>query len=160
MDRRHCSWLAACGLGVLLAVTGGCRTPRSEVPPGRQFLSDGRQAPAVGFSSDPHPPAITGMPSTSPGAQSSTTGVMANRSTNLGAPTNNVYGPSTTASAIPQLANPAGAYGPTGAPTASYPSADPATSPASLGASTTTSPSASSLPPTSTGPATGSLSPR
>ena len=53
MDRQT-RRLAGFGLMFVLAASG-CRSTRSEVPPGRQYSGDGRQVPPVGFSSDPHP---------------------------------------------------------------------------------------------------------
>ena len=46
--------VSACGVGLLLVSTG-CRSTRPEVPPGRPYSSDGRQRPAIGFSTDAHP---------------------------------------------------------------------------------------------------------
>jgi hypothetical protein len=94
MDRLNRS-LTGCGLLLLLAA-GGCRSTQPEVPPGRPYTSDGRQAPAVGFSSDPHalnvPGINAGVPGVvaAPGApQLGTPGPAS--STNYGAPTNNQY---------------------------------------------------------------------
>ena len=68
---------ASCGLGLL--VTGsGCRMTRPEVPPGRSYSSDGRQRPAIGFSSDAHPvdgAAMTNMVPDSAGASKLASGV-------------------------------------------------------------------------------------
>ena len=56
-----------CGLGLLLAASG-CRSPRSDVPPGPPIAKETLPPAQVGFGSDPHPnnlppinPAVTGM---------------------------------------------------------------------------------------------------
>lgn len=55
--------LLGCGLGLIVA-TSGCRTPRSEVPPGPPIMKEpttsassgmGPGTAPVGFGSDPHP---------------------------------------------------------------------------------------------------------
>lgn len=100
MDRRKLI-LAGCGLAAFLAAPG-CRSTRSEVPPGHAYSSDGRQIPSLGFSSDPRPlpnnaagltPGVSqnavgqyGMPAPNSGNNSA-----------LGAPTNHGYGPPGTA---------------------------------------------------------------
>ncbi len=69
--------LALSGLGLLLTAAG-CRSTRSEVPPGRPYSNDGRQRPAIGFSNDPHPvdgAAITNIMPDSPGAARTGQGV-------------------------------------------------------------------------------------
>ena len=53
MDRLPRPFVA-CGLGLLLAAAG-CRSTRSEVPPGRPFAKDGQQRKAIEFSSEGHP---------------------------------------------------------------------------------------------------------
>jgi hypothetical protein len=96
MDRLNRSRsLTGCGLLLLLAA-GGCRSTQPEVPPGRPYTSDGRQAPAVGFSTDPHPLNVPGINASVPGMaaapgspQLGTPGPAS--STNYGAPTNNQY---------------------------------------------------------------------
>jgi hypothetical protein len=96
MDRLNRSRsLTGCGLLLLLAA-GGCRSTQPEVPPGRPYTSDGRQAPAVGFSADPHPLNVPGINAGVPGMaaapgspQLGTPGPAS--STNYGAPTNNQY---------------------------------------------------------------------
>jgi len=96
MDRLNRS-LTGCGLLLLLAA-GGCRSTQPEVPPGRPYTSDGRQAPPVGFSSDPHALNVPGINAGVPGAgmaaapgspQLGTPGPAS--SMNYGAPTNNQY---------------------------------------------------------------------
>jgi hypothetical protein len=94
MDRLNRS-LTGCGL-ILLLAAGGCRSTQPEVPPARPYTSDGRQAPPVGFSSDPHalnvPGLNAGVPgmAAAPGApQLGTPGPAS--STNYGAPTTNQY---------------------------------------------------------------------
>lgn len=62
--------LSAYGLGLAL-VASGCKMTRPEVPPGRPYSSDGRQRPAIGFSSEAHPvngAALTNVMPDSPGA--------------------------------------------------------------------------------------------
>ncbi len=77
MDRLSYT-LAACGISALLLGTG-CRSTRSEVPPGRPYAGDGRQAPPVGFSSDPRP-----LPNNAAGL---TPGVIPNTPGKYGTPT-------------------------------------------------------------------------
>jgi hypothetical protein len=96
MDRLN-RILTGCGLTLMLAA-GGCRSTQPEVPPGRPYSSDGRQAPPIGFSSDPHPmsgPGIVaggpGMPGAPGSPQLGTPGPAA--TANYGAPTGNQYGP-------------------------------------------------------------------
>ncbi len=42
-------------LALGLAAASGCRSTKSEVPPGRSYSRTGDAPPVVGFSSDPHP---------------------------------------------------------------------------------------------------------
>lgn len=42
-------------LALGLAAASGCRSTKSEVPPGRSYSRTGDAPPTVGFSSDPHP---------------------------------------------------------------------------------------------------------
>jgi hypothetical protein len=102
--------------GVVLSA-GGCRSTRSEVPPGKPYATTGGQPPAVGFSSEPHPGTGGFMggfsplspsgslvqdgkpPSSSSGAPVYGTPTTANDS--LGAPTANQYGPPGTAGTVP-----------------------------------------------------------
>ena len=142
MDRlKYARWFGT-GLGLILAASG-CKTPRSEVPPGRPYLNDGRQAPPVGFSSEP-PPAT--FPSSSPdatmgGATGSTPNPFGSTSAGMsryGAPSDHGYGPPATSSPG-GMSTGSSALGATGTPGASpfgtsvgtYPS-DPNTNPASL----------------------------
>jgi hypothetical protein len=99
----------ACLLAVLFLGCAGCRSTRSEVPPGKPYQTTGSTPPSVGFSSEAHPSTATGMAglygNKGPGAlvqdvQSSaapsagvTYGIPAPGATNLGAPTDNRYGP-------------------------------------------------------------------
>jgi hypothetical protein len=104
MDRLNRT-LAACGLGLLVATSAtGCRSTKSEVPPGRPYLGDGRQAPpAVGFSTDPSTPtgAMAGMPDPNNPARSAPTfgplGNTPNAMAGYGNPTGGRYGPPGTA---------------------------------------------------------------
>ncbi len=96
-------WL---GLSLLSAATG-CKNTRPEVPPGRPYTPDGRQKPAVGFSTDPRP--LTTDPNVGPGGIGRGAG-LADRSeanplgmppgaggTNYGIPANGSFGPAGTA---------------------------------------------------------------
>jgi hypothetical protein len=109
MDRLKGTLLFGCGLSVIVAV-GGCRTPRSEVPPGRQYLNDGRQAPPVGFSADAHPPVVSGFPSGAPGGMAGPAGTypappLNASASRLGAPTDSAYGPPQTGYTPPSSAS-------------------------------------------------------
>ncbi len=46
--------------GGLIVSLGGCRSTRSEVPPGKPYQTTGTP-PTVGFSSEPHPSTAAGM---------------------------------------------------------------------------------------------------
>lgn len=114
MDRPE-SGVRASGLcliaaGLLLA-NGGCRSTRSEVPPGKPYQTTGTP-PTIGFSNEPHPGAAMGMAglstNTGPGDQTpdGRGSLNANsnmvygtppQSTRLGAPTENRFGPPGTA---------------------------------------------------------------
>jgi hypothetical protein len=133
MDWLKAAFVTTCGLGLVCAA-GGCRSPRSEVPPGRAYTNDGRQVPPIGFGSDPHPAQgggfTAGTPGTVPGRGGNA--FAGPGSSPYGAPTENGYGPP--------------AYNPAGSAGLPLPG-----SPASLGV-----PGGSSLPPPSaatTGPA-------
>jgi hypothetical protein len=146
MDRLNQRLLACCGLSVILAAAG-CRSTRSEVPPGRQYTNDGRQIPTIGFSSDPHAPQSPtfagNVPGTGPGAMSGALGGPTPNASAFGVPTNHAYGPPETAS-IPSspgsLTSPSfGSIGgasalprPGGTATAGAATLDPGTSPASI----------------------------
>jgi hypothetical protein len=90
MDRLNRT-MAGCGLLLLLAAAGGCRSTRPEVPPGRPYTSDGRQVPPMSFSNDPHPMTGPGITAGQGTPQYGTPGPAT--SANLGAPTGNQYGP-------------------------------------------------------------------
>ena len=69
MDRLSRS-LAFYGFGLVLTASG-CKMTRPEVPPGRPYANDGRQRPAIDFSSGGHPvdgSAVTNIIPDSPGA--------------------------------------------------------------------------------------------
>ncbi len=141
---RHTLTLASCGFMLLLA-SSGCRSTRSEVPPGRPYTSDGRQMPpgSTLFSSDAHPMAgnalsntpggLPGAPGALPGApggQPGSTGQFGTpgpgASNNWGAPTGNAYGPPGTAGVAPlQASRPALMPPPSAAPPSSSPAAAP-----------------------------------
>ncbi|WZO96004.1 hypothetical protein EP7_002977 [Isosphaeraceae bacterium EP7] len=114
MDRLNRT-LAACGLGLLVATSAtGCRSTKSEVPPGRPYLGDGRQAPpAVGFSTDPSTPtgAMAGMPDPNNPARSAPTfgplGNTPNAMAGYGNPTGGRYGPPGTSGTTDQAPPPA-----------------------------------------------------
>jgi hypothetical protein len=97
MDRLNRT-MAGCGLSLLLVSAGGCRSTRHEVPPGRPYTSDGRQAPPINFSNDPHPMTGPGIANGmgAPGGPQYGTPSSA-MSSNHGAPTGNQYGPPGTA---------------------------------------------------------------
>ncbi len=129
MDRQT-RRLAGCGLMFVL-VTSGCRSTRSEVPPGRRYSGDGRQVPSVGFSSDPHPAGANGMGSApgGPGTMPGQYGTPSPATRNYGAPTGDSYGPPGSApvgsgAAAPLFSEPSTAPPPVGAPPAA-PSTDP-----------------------------------
>src|SRR4051794_6033897 len=103
MDRPYRSLFVAGGLGLILAASG-CRSPRAEVPPGRQYMNDGRQVPPVGFSSTPHSPASAGLPGdpTMPGNGTSTPySTPPSSMSGYGAPTSHGYGAPSTSSTVP-----------------------------------------------------------
>jgi hypothetical protein len=115
MDRRTRSMLAGCGVSLVLAVTG-CRAPHSEVPPGHQYMNDGRQmqSPPTSFSSqDPRAPiggmaapsAMGGMngPAGAGGLYGGSPGGMNN---GYGTPSDHAYGQPGTSGLAP-LTNPA-----------------------------------------------------
>jgi hypothetical protein len=54
MDRLSRWLLAPCGLGLILAASG-CRSTKSDVPPGPKFGASGAQSPPVAFSHDATP---------------------------------------------------------------------------------------------------------
>lgn len=143
MDRQI-QWVRS-GLGLgLLAIASvtatGCKSTRPEVPPGRPYTADGRQKPAVGFSTEPRP--LTTDPTATPTGIGRGSG-LANRSeasplglppglqgNNFGAPSGATYGPPGTAglNQPPALSDPAAAQ--TSGPA---PGPAPATAPASPG---------------------------
>jgi hypothetical protein len=53
--------LAGAAILATVALAAGCRSTRSEVPPGKPYARTGEAPPTVGFSSQPHPGAL-GMP--------------------------------------------------------------------------------------------------
>lgn len=66
MDRHYHVFLSsrrllAAALLASVAVSSGCRSTRSEVPPGKPYARTGEQPPAVGFSTQPHPANSGGM---------------------------------------------------------------------------------------------------
>jgi hypothetical protein len=113
MDRL--SRVMAVGSLALVLGTGltasGCRSMRSEVPPGKPYSTTGGQPPTVGFSSAPHPNTGAGAGlygnASNPGAtspdgnqsfsasngMSPKLGTPAPNPGNYGAPTPNSYGP-------------------------------------------------------------------
>jgi hypothetical protein len=110
MDRREHTTAVrnlSLSLAVLSLMPAGCKSTKSEVPPGRPYQTTGAP-PSVGFSSDAHPSTAAGMAglygNKGPGSfaqdvQNSavpsrdiTYGMPAPGTTNLGAPTDNLYG--------------------------------------------------------------------
>ena len=132
------------GLGLLLATTG-CRSTRSEVPPGRPFAKDGQQRPAIEFSSGGHP--VSAAASANFSANPNLGG------TNMAAG----IGSSTPRPDAADFGAPPGAYGPPGTAGMGRPgTSDPATSRAS------TAPAAmppSGMPPLESPPGPGDGSP-
>jgi hypothetical protein len=126
MDRQT-RRLAGFGLMFVLA-TSGCRSTRSEVPPGRKFSGDGREIPSVGFSSDPHPAGANGMGSVpgGPGTMPGRYGTPAPATPNYGMPTGNAYGPPGQAPAGAGAAAPLFPESATAPPPVEAPSANPA----------------------------------
>jgi hypothetical protein len=64
MDRLDHTWpggRVALVVGAILMFAGGCRSTRSEVPPGKPYQTTGGMPPTVGFSSDPRPSAAAGL---------------------------------------------------------------------------------------------------
>jgi hypothetical protein len=94
-------------LALVSLLPAGCKSTKSEVPPGKPYQTTG-SPPSVGFSSDAHPSTAGGMAglygNKGPGSfaqdvqNSATTsrdityGMPAPGATNLGAPTANLYG--------------------------------------------------------------------
>ena len=109
------------GVGfILVAValgSAGCRSTRSEVPPGKPYQTTGGAPPSVGFSTEPHPSTATGMAALygnkGPGAlvgdgrgasnpgDDMTYGTPAPNSPSLGTPTDNRFGAPGTAGTSP-----------------------------------------------------------
>lgn len=59
--RVSTSLLMSAGLLTTVTLSSGCRSTRSEVPPGKPYARTGEQPPAVGFSTQPHPADSGGM---------------------------------------------------------------------------------------------------
>jgi hypothetical protein len=107
--RKHTTAVRNLSLSLALVslIPAGCKSTKSEVPPGRPYQTTGAP-PSVGFSSDAHPSTAGGMAglygNKGPGSfaqdvQNSaapsrdiTYGMPAPGATNLGAPTDNRYG--------------------------------------------------------------------
>ena len=81
------------------APLAGCQSTRSEVPPRRPHSGDGKQAPIVGFSSEPdsiNPNGFAAIPGSSAGnggGPSGKLGMPGSSSGFMGAPTGNAFGP-------------------------------------------------------------------
>jgi hypothetical protein len=97
MDRLNRT-LAGCGLALLMAAGGGCRSTPSTVPPGRAYgTNDGK----IGFGSEPHPMTSAAPPTAlSPYGAASPGGAAAQfgtpppgAATGFGGPTGPMYGP-------------------------------------------------------------------
>jgi hypothetical protein len=99
MDRLKGALVLSCGLG-LIAAGSGCRSTRSEVPPGRKYMQDGRQEPPVGFSTQAHPGTIGGgFPGGAPGSMPGASGSTATPplgAGSYGVPSDHGYGPPAT----------------------------------------------------------------
>jgi hypothetical protein len=112
-DRVRLAGSVALLAGGILLASAGCRSTRSEVPPGKPYQTTGGTPPTVGFSQEPRPSTATGMAglfgNRAPGALvpdgRGSSGGMADvqygtptpGSANLGAPTDHQYGPPGTA---------------------------------------------------------------
>jgi hypothetical protein len=117
MDRRLSHGLAfgfaALGLGILV-VAPGCRSTRSEVPPGKPYSTTGATPGSVGFNSDPRTSAsngggIYGNNPLAPGQNSNALGV--------GSASAPMGGMSGSSSATSEYGTPAPTQGLYGAPT-------------------------------------------
>ena len=53
--------LIAAAMLATVSLASGCRSTRSEVPPGKPYARTGEPAPSVGFSTQPHPANAGGM---------------------------------------------------------------------------------------------------
>jgi hypothetical protein len=83
--------LTGCGLGLALILSGtGCRSMRSEVPPGRTYSGPGAPPP-IEFSKSPNP--ATGPSALPGGGGAGQYGTPAPSTGLYGAPTSNGYGP-------------------------------------------------------------------
>jgi hypothetical protein len=91
MDRLT-QTLAGSGL-LLLALASGCRSMRDEVPPGRGYRNDGRQEPAVGFSTRPHDAPPTAFGGKVGGAQGNIAPMQPPSTPDTYGTTNNKFGP-------------------------------------------------------------------
>jgi hypothetical protein len=142
MDRQT-RRLAGCGLMFVLAIAG-CKSTRSEVPPGRRYSGDGRQVPPVGFSSDPHPAAANGMGAVpgGPGMMPGQYGTPAPATPNYGAPTGHSFGPPGSApTGAGPTANPLTVEPPTPLPQVGASPGAPTTNPLGVGGQPGESPS-------------------
>jgi hypothetical protein len=100
----------------LVLVSSGCRSTKSEVPPGKPYQTTGGEPPSIGFSAEPHPGVANGMiglyGNRGPGAQSDdlmssrgnsgdvTFGTPTSANDHLGTPSDNRYGPPGTAGTV------------------------------------------------------------
>jgi hypothetical protein len=97
MDRLNRT-LAGCGLALLVAAGGGCRSTQSSVPPGRAY---GTNEGKIGFGSEPHPMTSAAPPASmnpygaaSPGGAAAQLGTPPpGAATGFGGPTGPMYGP-------------------------------------------------------------------
>ena len=108
MDQRFRT-LARCGLTLAMMLPAvGCRSTRSEVPPGRSLSGQGIQPPpgSVGFSSAPNP---TDGFSAVPGGGVGQYGTPAPGNSAYGAPTANGYGPPGSSTLAAPVTGPASA---------------------------------------------------
>ena len=107
MDRPGVRGIRLRIVGVLVLATtaaAGCRSTKSEVPPGKAYSRTGAGAPTVGFSNEPHPsvaPTAVNSFNAAPGASGDDQLVRASRppvfgtpttGENLARPTTNKYG--------------------------------------------------------------------
>jgi hypothetical protein len=112
-DRVRLAGRVALMAGSILLASVGCRSTRSEVPPGKPYQTTGGNPPTVGFSQEPRPSTASGMAGlfgnrgpgalvqdgrgSSGGSGDVQYGTPTPGSANFGAPTDHQYGPPGTA---------------------------------------------------------------
>jgi hypothetical protein len=147
LDLRLNRALAAGALALVLTVSvTGCRSTRSEVPPGRGYAPGTGQTPPLSFSNQPSNNALNGLPPAvgtgEPG--SARFGTPAPSANPYGAPTANAYGPPGTSglSTSSSLGAPGGAGLPPATSGLGASSGSPLTGSGPIGPGPTTDPAA------------------